>query len=279
MWYSALKNLRKDKHFLFKVVFTCVVLHFLLCLSMVMHRVMPPPRKMNVRNGALNIVMSGRMKADAPALGVKMPVPKHSAKKEIPKKPENKKASTQIEKPIEKKISSVATIAAPEITAPKQAAKKDNPPKNKVEKTATKAPIEPAKAAIKAPEKKAAAPVKKKEPEAKKVPDKPQLQQETLGFQGPVLAEEKDMPVWFTQTRDAIGRKILDYKFLKDIEEDFTYSALLTLDARGNASISDESGCPIPAVRTLIKKVYLEYYYPQAMWNKIWPIVIAKSNL
>lgn len=312
MLYYPLKKLRRDPHIFFKILLFCLIAHVVILIFPLMKNLVHAPKRMAMisfmpRTMGAEVTVKATSKSNGKKPAQKKPVSKNQnlVKKEIAKTPVApiKKEA----KPVTKKIdSSAKKVSTP---APQNKAKLQEPAikdgassklqlidraKKKIESPKIEKKI--IEAAPKKIEEKKNEPIITKEPKlevkkavepepAKIEPIKeiiiaPELQ--TMALNSGIhtnTADEKDIPAWFTEVRDAIAHKILEYKFFKDIDEDFSYTALVTINAQGKASISEEAGCAIPVVRSSIKKIYLEYAYPKTMWNKIWPISIEKHKL
>lgn len=308
MLYYPLKNLRRDPHIFFKIVLFCIVAHVLILIFPLMKSLVHPPKKMATisfmpRSKGANVTFKGNKKSlvsnkhtkSLPAKTKSIAAQKQTVKPDA-KKHEQKAAVKNVATKNAAKIAdgSKAKLPVPSIEAgasSKLAIKKKVVKKNVAPKVATRPIAVPKEKQIKKIE--PIAPIKEPVKEVIKLIDPPvqaqpvkalvvlpELQSMALDAGiSPNNADEKNVPEWFTKVRDEISYKILEYKFFKDIEDNFSYTALITINAQGKASISDEAGCAIPVVRSSIKKIYLEYAYPKTMWNKIWPISIEKQKL
>lgn len=314
MLYYPLKKLRRDPQIFFKILFCCLIAHIVVLIFPMLKKLqrapkrmplisfMPPMHNTGVKlkvpyNHALKgkIYNKNIQKNNTVPIGINKTEPQltQKVKPSVPAVPTAKKSVEKVASKIIKKNEIIKPISS--IAKNKPVPTKQVMPKETIKSgTTSKLQLPEYKGKNLKPEiKKNPEPEKFTEkaevpvvPEQKtivnKMPDPipaPELQTLEIGYmEQSSQSDEELVPDWFKAVRNEIYMQLHAFKFFKDIEEDFSYSALITINAQGKPCISDEAGCMIPVIRASIKKIYLEYPYPKSMWNKIWPIKIEKQK-
>lgn len=297
MSYSLLKILRKDPQAFHKLLLLCLIAHVVIIAFILVQKTVRSPKRMAPVTFATSRGIKLHLPNGQKKVGNGSVIQKKIKTVEPRKIAEVKKNPPVEAKPTQK---NVETKPVKQVQK-KEVLKKDiKPAQASVKKGATsklalpepKKVVEPKKVQepIKIEKKETTAAIKKVEPEIQKMVDakiepkkiEPVIQtpqpEPDPEFQNMVIGSPEigDVPGWFEAVCTDITEQISSFKLLKDIEEPFVYSALLTINAQGIATISEETGCTIPVIRATIKKIYLGYQYPKTMWNKIWPIRIEQ---